>query len=106
MNEVYWQIRRHIDSARRLIAWSNADIDFGGEADPDAADHLKQAYEHLDAAKALIEEHRPIIRFHTVYAGALVGLDEHAPIEWARIRVEEGAAAVPVLWSNIEEASA
>lgn len=77
---------------------------FGGPSDPDATEHLKQAYEQLDAAKALIQEHRPTVRFH-MFTGALVGLDEHAPTEWARVRVEKDAATVPVLWSNIEEAA-
>lgn len=99
---VYQQIRRHIDSAQRLISWSNADITFGGLDDRDADDHLKQAYEHLDAAKALIEQHRPAVRFH-MFEGVLIGLDEHAPTEWARVRVEEAGGLVPVLWSNLEE---
>lgn len=105
MNEVYWQIRRHLDSAKRLIEWSNADISFGGDHDPDAADHLKQAYEHLDAAKALIDAHRPAVRYQTVHEGVLVGLHEHAPTEWARIRIEKTATVVPVQWSRIEAAA-
>lgn len=105
MNEVYRQIRRHLDSAKRLIEWSNADITFGGESDQDAADHLKQAYEELDRASVLIFVHRPPVRFQAVREGVLVGLDEHAPTEWARIRVEETATVVPVQWSRIEEAS-
>jgi hypothetical protein len=99
---IYDQIRRHVDSAKRLIEWSNADITFGGDDDPDAAEHLKQAYEELDRASALIFVHRPTVRFHTVHVGALVGLDEHAPTEWVRVRVEETHATVPVLWSSID----
>lgn len=103
MNEIYWQIRRHIANSKRLIEWSNADVTFGGEDDLDAAEHLKQAHEELDRASALIFMHSPAVRFH-MFTGALVGLDEHAPTEWARVRVEKDAATVPVLWSNIEEA--
>lgn len=102
MTTIYDQILRHIDSAKRLIEWSNADITFGGNDDLDATEHLKQAYERLDAAKELIREHRPVVRFHTVYAGALVGLDENAPTEWVRVRIEASAATVPVLWSSID----
>lgn len=59
MTTPYWQILRHLDAAVRLAHWAAADVHFGGDSDLDAAYHLRQAHEELDAARALVDKHRP-----------------------------------------------
>jgi hypothetical protein len=95
------EIYRHIDSASRLIDWANTDVAFGGPDDPEAAGHLRQAYEHLGAAKALVAEHRPTVRYQTVHEGALVELDPGSPTEWVRIWDESKGRHASVRWSEI-----
>jgi hypothetical protein len=105
VNSIYWQIRRHIANAARLIEWSNADITYGGSDDPDAAQHLQQAHEELAAAKALVDQHRPAVSFCTVRVGTLVEIDQYGPTEWAHLLDKDGVR-VSVRWSQIVERAA
>nr|WP_221374508.1 hypothetical protein [Actinoplanes polyasparticus] len=102
----YCQIRRHLDSAYRLISWAQADVSFGGEDDLDAADHTKQANEHLDAARELIAEHQPKVCYHRAHYGLLVGLDKDSPTEWVRVWAETAGRHVTVRWAEVAEVPA